>query len=175
MARALRLAVAIVVAVGAVVALLLILQSRDKSTFSGDTSAVAGGRLLPDQGNAHARAPAGFKFASDPPASGPHLPVRVPAEGKLSRDALLHAVELGDVVFVYGDPADAPLLRGLRNDVAGDDPALVSAGQAIVLDHRPGTAGVVAVGWRRLLRVAKPSDPRLRAFADSRLGHGAAR
>jgi hypothetical protein len=173
--RALRLAAAAVVAVGAVVVLLLVLQSRDKSTFSGDVTSAAPGRLLPDQGNAHTRPPAGFRFASDPPASGPHLPVHVPAEGTLSRDALLHAVELGDVVFAYGDPADAPLLRGLRDDVAGADPALVAAGQAIVLDLRPGTAGVIAVGWRRLLRVAKATDPRLRAFADAQLGHGAAR
>ena len=175
MGRVLRTVASVAVAVVAVIALLLFLQSRDKSTVdNGTTQAQTSvGTVEPDQGNAHRKAPSGFQYASDPPTSGPHLPVKIPAAGSLSTDALLHALELGDVVLVYGSTADGPVLAGLRDDVAGNDPALVGAGQAIVLDHRPGAAGVVALAWRRLLRVKAANDPRLREFAQSWLGHGA--
>jgi hypothetical protein len=176
MARVLRTVASVAVAVVAVVALLLFLQSRDKSTLdTGDSKPQQGvGTLEPDQGSAHHKAPAGFRYASDPPTSGPHLPVKIPARGSLSTDALLHALEVGDVVLVYGSDADGSKLAALRDDVAGDDPALVGAGQAILLDRRAGTSGVVALAWRRLLRVSSANDPRLREFAQSWLGHGAA-
>src|SRR4051794_3335274 len=105
MSRALRLVASVAVAVALVVVLLLVLQARDRSTVDTKDapSAAAGGRLLPDQGNAHRSPPAGFRFATDPPTSGPHRPVPIKATGRLSRDALLHALELGDVVLVYGD------------------------------------------------------------------------
>jgi hypothetical protein len=173
-AKPLRYALAVVVALGAVVGLLLFVGSRDRSTFEGGASGPAPGRLLPDQGNEHRRAPAGFRFATDPPTSGPHLPVAVRHEGSLSRDELLHALETGDVVLVYGSRALEPALRGLQEDVAGPfDPALAAAGQAVILDLRPGTAGVVALAWRRMLRARSPDDPQLRAFAESWLGKGA--
>lgn len=175
MRRVLRALAAVLVAVAAVVVLLLVLQNRDRSTFSqAGGPAVQAAGMLPDQGHAHRAAPTGFHFVSDPPASGPHRPVALRrGEGALSRDELLQAVELGDVVLVYGADRDAPLLRGLRDDVAGPFvPALAAAGQAILLDRRPGARGVVAVAWRRLLRVASPADPRLRAFADAWLGRG---
>jgi hypothetical protein len=175
MGRVLRTVASVAVAVVAVVALLLFLQSRDKSTLdNGDSTAKPTVRTVErDQGNAHRKAPAGFRYATDPPTSGPHLPVRIPATGTLTNDELLHALELGDVVLVYGKTADGPVLAALRDDVAGNDPALVGAGQAIVLDQRPGTAGVVALAWRRLLRVKAANDPRLREFAQAWLGHGA--
>ena len=92
------------------------------------------------------------------------------------RDDLLHALETGDVVFVYGSRALEPALRAVQEDVAGPfDPAVAAAGQAVILDYRPHTAGVVALAWRRLLRVRGPDDPQLHAFADAWLGKGASR
>jgi hypothetical protein len=173
-AKPLRYALALVVAVGAVVGLLLFVQSRDRSTFGDEAGGPAPGRLLPDQGSAHRRPPRGFRFATDPPASGPHLPVPVRHEGALSRDELLHALEAGDVVLVYGSRADEPALRALQEDVAGPfDPAVAAAGQAVILDFRPQTDGVVALAWRRMLRAPSADDPQLRAFAEAWLGKGA--
>jgi len=175
-ARPLRYALAAVVALGAVVGLLLFVQSRDRSTFGGDSGGPPPGRLLPDQGNEHRRPPPAFRFVTDPPASGPHLPVPVRREGSLTRDELLHALETGDVVFVYGSRALEPALRAVQEDVAGPfDPAVAAAGQAVVLDFRPHTGGVLALAWRRLLRARSPGDPQLRAFADAWLGKGASR
>ncbi len=171
MPKALRLALAVVLAVAAVVGLLLFVQSRDRSTVSDATPP---GRLLPDQGAEHRRAPAGFHYATDPPASGPHVPSPVRREGPLSRDELLTALESGDVVLVYGDPADEGALRALQEDVAGPfDPALAAAGQAVLLERRAGTDGVVALAWRRMLHSGSPSDAQLRAFAEHWLGKGA--
>ena len=176
MAKPLRYALAVVVALGAVVGVLLFVQSRDRSTFGGDAGSSAPGRLLPDQGNAHRRAPPPFRFLTDPPASGPHLPVPVRRQGALSRDELLRALETGNVVFVYGSHALEPALRGVQEDVAGPfDPAVAAAGQAVILDYRPHTGGVLALAWRRLLRARSPVDPQLRAFADAWLGKGASR
>ncbi len=176
MIRALRLAVAVVVALAAVVALLLFLQSRDKSQLDTGSASSAPGRALPDQGSAHRRPPPGFHFATDPPASGPHLPAPIRRDRvALSRDQLLHALELGDVVLAYGDPGDLPALRQVQEDVSGPfDPALAANGQMVVLDRRAGTSGVIALAWRRELRTATATDPALHDFADAWLGHGAA-
>lgn len=174
MPKALRFALAILVAVAAVVGLLLFVQSRDRSTFSGDSAAKsAPGRLLPDQGDEHRRPPAGFKFATDPPASGPHLAAPVRSEAPLSRDQLLHALETGDVVLFYSDPGDEPALRSIAEDVAGPfDPALAGAGQAVLVERRPGTQGVIALAWRRMLTVPSARDAQVHAFAEAWLGKG---
>jgi hypothetical protein len=173
--KALRLALAILVAIAAVVGLLLFVQSRDRSTFSGGNAGKAApGRLLPDQGAAHHRPPAGFRFATDPPASGPHLNAPVRSEAPLSRDQLLHALETGDVVLFYSDPADEPGLRSVAEDVAGPfDPALAGAGQAVLVERRLGTVGVIALAWRRMLKAASARDAQVHAFAEAWLGKGA--
>ena len=44
----------------------------------------------------------------------------------------------------------------------------------MILADRPGTDGVVALAWRRMLRARGPTDPALEAFADYWLGRGAA-
>jgi len=169
-----RVALAVVLGVAAVVGVLLFVQSRDKSTFGDSGSGPAPGRLLPDQGAAHSRPPAGFHFATDPPASGPHVPTPVRRDGTLTRDQLLTALEAGNVVFVFGGArADEAQLRAVQDDVAGPfDPALASAGQAVILDRRPGTGGVVALAWRRMLTAPRATHARLRDFADAWLGKG---
>jgi Protein of unknown function (DUF3105) len=177
MPKPLRFALAVVVAVAAVVGLLLFVQSRDRSTISGETgdgAAGAPGRALPDQGAEHRRPPADFKYATNPPASGPHLPVPVRQEGTLTRDQLLHALETGDVVIIYGKRADEPRLRSLQEDVAGAfDPDLAAVGQAVVLTRQPQSKDIIALAWRRELRTRKADDPKLLAFAEAWVGKGA--
>jgi Protein of unknown function (DUF3105) len=174
MPTAARLMVALLLGAAAVVGVLLFVQSRDRSTFGDESSGPAPGRLLPDQGAAHGRPPAGFRYATDPPASGPHLVAAVRRDGSLTRDQLLTALEAGDVVLVYGAPRDEAQLRAVQEDVAGPfDPALAGAGQAVILDRRAGTQGVVALAWRRMLRARSGGDPKVHAFADAWLGKGA--
>ena len=177
MAKAIRLAIAVVVALAAVVGVLLFVQSRDKSQVDATSSSSGGpGRLLPDQGDAHTPPPPGFRFATDPPASGPHAPAAVNADARpLTRDQLLHALELGDVALVYsGYTGQLQVLRKIQDDVSGPfDPALAATGQMVVLDRRPGTKGVIALAWRRMLQVPSVNDPRLHDFSDTWLGRGA--
>lgn len=173
MNTALRVGLAVVVALAAVVGVLLFVQSRDKSEVQ---TAEGPGRELPDQGNEHRRPPAGFKYATDPPASGPHLPATVKRDAApLSDDQLLHALEMGDVALVYaGHQGQEQVLKGIQDDVSGPfDPDLAGTGQMVLLDKRPGTKGVIALAWRRMLAVPSVNDPRLREFADAWLGKGA--
>lgn len=91
------------------------------------------------------------------------------------RTALVEALRAGNVVLVYGSPRRPEPLRTLADEVAGPfDPALASAGQAVILTRRPGTRGVIALSWSRVLRAASATDPRLRDFAEAWLGRGAA-
>jgi hypothetical protein len=166
------------VALGGVVLLLLFFQGRDSSQLDRPATTASGpGTRFPDQGHAHLRA--GERpdepYASDPPTSGPHAPAAIDRDGaRLSDDQILHALELGDVVLLSGAAEPPPALRALARRLAGPfDPALAAGGQAIVLGQRPGTEGVVALAWRRMLRVSGPSDPALEAFASHWLGRGA--
>jgi hypothetical protein len=169
-----RVALAVVVAIAAVVGVLLFVQSRDKSQVGGEASGP--GVRVPDQGSEHKQPPPGFRYATDPPATGPHLPAKITRDGvPLTDNQLLHALELGNVAIVYaGHEGQEQALRKLQEDVAGAfDPALADSGQAVILDRRPGVKGVVAVAWGRILRVPSVTDPRVREFADAWLGHGA--
>jgi Protein of unknown function (DUF3105) len=159
------------VSVVAVGGLLAFLQSRDESTITDEPTV---GDQLPDQGAEHRRPPAGFRFASDPPTSGPHLPEPLRRGQPLTRDQMLHALELGNVVILYGPDVDADPLRALRDEIAGPfDPVTAEVGAAIILSGREDLQGVVALAWRRLLRTPTADDPRLRDFADAWLGRGA--
>jgi len=181
MRRAIGIVATIAIALGGAIALLLWFENRDSSQVSqqagGAATVVGPGRLLPDQGDAHLRP--GERppkaYVSDPPASGAHVPVPVVHDAtRLGDDELLHALELGDVVLVYGGARPPAALRALADKVAGPfDPALAAAGQAIVLARRPGTKGVIALAWRRELRAASAADPSLEPFAAFWLGRGA--
>lgn len=168
----------LVIALGGVVLLLLFFQGRDHSQIH-DASPTAGGpgQSFRDQGHAHLAAgqqPA-KAYASNPPTSGPHRVVAIRRDAtRLTDDQILHALELGDVVLLYGTPQPPPQLRALARQLAGPfDPALAASGQAVVLGQRPGTEGVVALAWRHLLRVPSASDPALADFATYWLGRGA--
>ena len=165
---------ALVVTAGALALAVLVLSSRDDAAVHAPAGP---GQSYPDRGARHIT-PAqrgSVRYDSEPPVSGPHVPVPVTRDGAaLSDDQILQALEAGNVVLVYGTRTTPRALRLLAADVAGPfDPALVRAGQAVVLARRPGTRGVIALAWTRLLRVPGTGDPRLRAFAEAWLGRGA--
>jgi hypothetical protein len=114
-------------------------------------------------------------YDSVPPTSGPHVPRPVRRNySELSVDQLLQALEVGDVVIVYGTRSPPSGLRALADSVASPfTPSLAAAGQAVVLARQPGTRGLIALAWTRMLHVASAGDPNLRAFVQQWLGHGA--
>ena len=162
--------VGVVVVLGGLVALVAAFSARDDAGVDRDAGP---GTLEPDRGARHVgRAPE--RQAAAPPTSGPHAPELVTRDAvELSDDALLHALELGDVVLTYPGGRPPPELRALQDAVAGPfDAELAAAGQAVVLARVPGTGGVEALAWRHRLRGPGPADPGLRRFAEYWLGRG---
>lgn len=149
----------LVVAVGGFVLILLFFEGRDTSQVPDATSGTHGpGQVVIDQ--RHAQTPAAIRSDRD--------------GTRLSEDQTLHALELGDVVLLYGSRAPPPELRALQQSVSGPfDPVLAANGAAVILGYRPGTNGVTALAWRRVLRAPSPSDPALQEFANYWLGRGA--
>jgi hypothetical protein len=115
-------------------------------------------------------------YDSAPPTSGPHVPVPVLRDDStLSDDQLLQALELGNVVFMYGARTAPSGLKELAGQIASPfTGALAASGQAVILARRPGVQGLIGLAWTRMIRVASPADPRLRGFAQLWLGRGAA-
>ncbi|HEU4703067.1 MAG TPA: DUF3105 domain-containing protein [Conexibacter sp.] len=145
----------VVVALGGFVLVLLFFEGRDDSQVPQSASRDAPGRLVSDQ--RRAQAPAAVRRD----------------QGQLSEDQLLHALELGDVVLLYGTPTPPAPLRALQEQVSGPfDPVLAANGAAVILAYRPGTDGVVALAWRRVLRARSAADPALKEFANYWLGRG---
>jgi hypothetical protein len=175
--RALVVIVGVVAILGVAVALSLLLSSRDDAGI-GDAPAASGpGQLQRDLGSKHL--PAGqhvpLDSLTDPPTSGAHHP-RLPTRDRavLSPDQILHSLELGDVILFYDGAQPPAELRTLQDDVSGPfDPEVAAAGQQVILARRPGTEGVVAAAWRRLLRAPDARDRQLRAFAEAWIGRGA--
>lgn len=172
-----RWALAAVAGIGVVVLAVVILGSRDKSTVQRVTGP---GQAFRDQGTRHLHAGtphAGFPYNSAPPTSGPHAFVPVTRDDvELDTDRLLTALEIGDVVLVYGDRSLRQGLKALQNDIAGPfDPEVARAGQAVVLSHNPRLApsGVIALAWAHMERASSPDAPGLRDFAEFWLGRGA--
>ncbi|HEX5145998.1 MAG TPA: DUF3105 domain-containing protein, partial [Conexibacter sp.] len=131
---------------------LLFFESRDSSSVPGASTTAAGpGQVVTDQQQASAPAP-----------------IRSDRDGTLlTQDQLLHALQVGDVVLLYGTRAAPPQLRALQNKLSGPlDPVLAANGAAVILGYRPGTDGVTALAWKRRLRTASASDPALEQFAD---------
>jgi hypothetical protein len=157
-----RLGVALltlVVALGGFVLVLLFFEGRDSSRVPGAASgAGAPGEVVTDQ--RRAAAPAAIRGDRD--------------GTRLSEDQLLHALELGDVVLLYGTRSAPPRLRALQQRLTGAfDPVLAANGAAVILAFRPGTDGVTALAWRRILRAPSAADPAIEDFADYWLGRGA--
>ncbi|CAA9494233.1 MAG: hypothetical protein AVDCRST_MAG38-2820 [uncultured Solirubrobacteraceae bacterium] len=159
---------------GALAALSLAISSRDPS---GVATREGPGEALADQCASHTGPPPGFRYATRPPASGPHRP-RLPRgdERRLSDDELLHALELGNVVLAYDARRPPRELRALRDEVAGPfDVELAAAGQAVLVVEHPAAEGITALAWARRLRTGDPADPALREFTEAWLGQAAPR
>jgi Protein of unknown function (DUF3105) len=153
-----------VVAAAALLALVLVLGSRDDAEVA---PAQGPGELQPDRGASH-DTPASAS-GDEPPTSGTHRPELVTRDRRpLTDDQLIHALELGNVVILSERPD--PALAAVQREVAGPfDAELAAAGQAVILARRPGPT--VALAWRRALRSDDTAE--LRAFAEAWLGRGA--
>ncbi len=134
------------------------------------------GEAFPDLGHAHLRpGQARPRYDSDPPTSGAHVPEPVRrTERQLNDDQLLEALELGNVVVMYGGRTPPSGLRTLVLSLAPPfTPGLAMAGQAVILARRPGTRGLLGLAWAHAIVVHRPRDPRLRQFVQFWLGRGA--
>jgi hypothetical protein len=148
---------------------------------SQDNPGVTGGQPGPgiafrDLGDLHLRPgqprPA---YDSDPPTSGPHNPVNVTRDrATISDDQLLQALQVGDVVLMYGTrKPPAGLVKLAALEAPPFTPALAATGGAVILAHRAQTNGVVALAWAHMLRASGPTDPQLPPFIQYWLGRGA--
>jgi hypothetical protein len=166
--------VALAIAAGAIALLSGYFAGNDTPGVTGASSVP--GIAVKDMGDAHLRpGQTPPRYDSNPPTSGPHVRVAVRRDrAVLSNNQLLEALELGDVVLVYGSSAPPARLEALaRANAAPFTPALAAAGQAVILARRPGTRGVVGLAWAHLIRLARPAAPSLRQFIQYWLGRGA--
>jgi hypothetical protein len=81
----------------------------------------------------------------------------------------------GNVLLQYTNPSDAAPLRTIARTEAGTDrpdPALVAAGQAVILAHVTGGSGVTARAYHRTLHAPSGRDPAVEDFVSAYLGQG---
>jgi Protein of unknown function (DUF3105) len=160
--------------VGLIVLLSGFFAGRDQAGVSGTGSGP--GQSFTDLGHAVlAPGQARPSYDSDPPTSGAHIPAAVKRDqAPLTDDQLLSALQVGDVVIVYGG-ARPPggLVQFARSVAPPFTPSLAATGDAVILAARQGTSGVIALAWAHLLRVPDASDPALREFVGFWLGRGA--
>ena len=108
-----------------------------------------------------------------PPTSGDHAQRNLTSEGAVDDDALLTALEQGNVAIVHPQAEAPAALRQLQREISGPfDAELAAAGQMVILVRRPGADGIQALAYRRRLQADGPMDPQLRAFAEAWLGKG---
>jgi hypothetical protein len=175
-----RLAIVLVSLAIAIAVIVLLsggpLSGRDNPGLTGPINQI--GLAFRDLGDAHlipgSKLP---HYDSKPPTSGAHVPVAIRHDRSvISDNQLLQALELGNVVLMYGTPEPPPALRRLADSIAAPfTPALAAAGQAVILGRRPGTRGLIALAWTHLLHVRSATDRRLRSFILFWLGRGAPR
>lgn len=164
----------LILSVGLIAILSGFFAGRDQAGISGIANRI--GEQFPDLGHAHlAPGQPRPRYDSDPPTSGAHVPEPVLRdESALDNDQLLQALEVGNVVILYGHRSPPPGLRALAQSVAAPfTPELARAGQAVILARRRGTVGLIGLAWSRLVRVSAPNDPLLKEFAQVWLGRGA--
>ena len=164
----------LVLSVGLILLLSGYFAGRDQPAVSGGASGP--GQAFGDLGHA-ALSPGQPRpsYNSNPPTSGPHVPEPVVRDGAtLNDDQLLQALQLGNVVIVYGGRQPPPGLAPFARTVAPPfTPALAATGDAVILARWPGTAGLVALAWTHRLRLQTASDPALAQFVSFWLGRGA--
>jgi hypothetical protein len=162
------------VAFGAIALLSGFFTSQDQPGFTG--ASTGPGIAFRDLGHAHLQTGEPHPpYNSDPPTSGAHVP-DIPTESKaeLTNDQLLEALELGDVVIMYGSPTPPPGLQQLAKQVAPPfNSALVATGEELILARRPGTSGLIGLAWAHMTRTSSAADPMLKVFARYWLGRGA--
>jgi hypothetical protein len=108
-----------------------------------------------------------------PPTSGDHEQRNVTGEDAVDDDALLTALEQGNVVIAYPQPKPPAPLRELQADLTGPfDAELAAAGQMVILVHRDDVEEIQALAYQRRLKPESATDPQLRAFAEAWLGAG---
>jgi hypothetical protein len=111
--------------------------------------------------------------AGSPPTSGSHAQRNVTSERDVSDDALLTALDQGNVVIAYPQAKPPAALKALQRDLTGPfDAELAAAGQMVILVHRDDTDGIQALAYQHRQKAAAPSDPQLRTFAEAWLGAG---
>jgi hypothetical protein len=151
-----------------------LLAGRDDPGVAG--TGAGPGIQFRDQGHVHLR-PGLLRpvYDTDPPTSGAHIPVPVTRDdAQLSNDQLLQALEVGNVVFMYGGAKPPSGLGALASAVASPfTPPLAASGEAVILARQPGTRGVIGLAWAHMVRVRTAGDPLLRSFASFWLGRGA--
>ena len=173
-----RLAIGVaslVLSVGLIALLSGFFAARDAAGVGGGS--VVGGVQYPDQGHAHlAAGELRPEYNSEPPTSGAHIPLA----GAARRDrAEQRSAARGARAGGCRDRLWRPPARPRRSSrwpgrwPGPFSPRLAAAGQAVILDARAGTAGLIALAWTRMLNVPSAADPRLRAFAGQWLGRGA--
>jgi hypothetical protein len=164
----------LILSVGLIALLSGYFAGKDPAGVSGAATPV--GQQFRDLGHAQLRPgqprPA---YDSNPPTSGAHVPEPVRADlTKLSDDQLLQALQEGNVVIAYGGRNPPAGLVSLADKVAGPfSPALAQQGQAVILERRPGTIGLIGLAWAHMVHVSAPNDGLLTAFAQYWLGRGA--
>ena len=170
------------VAIGGLVLAVVLVSLASGYFTTRDQASVSGGAVVGfayvDQGN-ELLAPGSPhpRYDSDPPTSGPHVPVSVRRDGlALTDDQLLSALAAGNVVILYPGPAAPAGLPDVASALAGRfTPALAASGNAVILGRRDGTKGLLALAWTHLLSVGTANDPLLRQFVYQWLGRGAPR
>ena len=165
---------ALALSVGLIALLSGYFAGQDPAQISGSTPPPPG-LAYPDLG--HRRLAPGDPhpaYNSNPPTSGAFVPRRILRDRTdLSDDQLLQALARGDVVILYGGARPPRGLRTLADRLAPPfTPARAAAGQTVILGHRPGLPGIVAVAWGHLLPGTSAGDPALRTFVAYWLGRG---
>lgn len=164
----------LIVSVGSIALLSGYFAGKDQAGVSGTTTGP--GQAFKDLGHEHL--PLGRlqpPYDSDPPTSGPHVPEPVTRdETTLNDNQLLQALELGNVVVMYGSHSPPAALKALQARIAGPfTPALAATGEAVILARGPVTHGLIGLAWTHMLRVTSPGDPLLAQFIQFWLGKGA--
>ena len=90
----------------------------------------------------------------------------------LTEDQIRHATSLGNVVLRYSGSRPPAALRELQDELTGPfDAEIAAAGQAVILAG--GGKTTEALAWGRRQRARTPGDPALRTFTEAWLGEGA--
>jgi hypothetical protein len=113
------------------------------------------------------------RSAGSPPTSGTHEERNVTGEDAVDEDALLTALDQGNVVIAYPQRKPPPQLTALQRDLTGPfDAELAAAGQMVILVHRDDIEEIQALAYQRRLKAQGAGDPQLRTFAEAWLGGG---